>query len=165
LSPQLRLGYLVLPVELVHVFRQAKQLLDRHAPVLDQRALASLIESGAYERHVRRMRRENERRRTALLEAVGRYLPSTAHLTGAAAGLHALLWLPSLRGQDEAALVAAARQRGLGVYPVSPLFARPSTLAHTRPAGLIMGYASLTLTQIEQGVRMLAAVLRDVVMR
>ncbi|OGB78166.1 MAG: GntR family transcriptional regulator, partial [Burkholderiales bacterium RIFOXYC12_FULL_60_6] len=96
LSPQLRLGYLVLPPELVSVFRQAKRLTDRHAPVLEQRVLASLIESGSYERHVRRMRRENERRRAALLEAVARHLPKDAQVGGTAAGLHVVLWLPSL---------------------------------------------------------------------
>lgn len=112
LSPQLRLGYLVLPTELVPVFRQAKRLADRHAPVLEQRVLASLIDSGAYERHVRRTRRENERRRVALLNAVARHLTSDARLVGTAAGLHAVLWLPSLRPRDEPTLVAAARSRG-----------------------------------------------------
>ena len=125
LSPQLRLGYLVLPPELVPVFRQAKKLTDRHAPVLEQRALATLIDSGAYERHVRRVRRENERRRTALLDAIAQYLPADARAVGTAAGLHLVLWLPALRQQDEPALVAAARVCGVGVYPVSPLFASP----------------------------------------
>jgi GntR family transcriptional regulator/MocR family aminotransferase len=68
LSPQMRLGYLVLPPALVPAFRQAKRLTDRHAPMLEQRVLASLIDGGAYERHVRRIRRENERRRAALLD-------------------------------------------------------------------------------------------------
>lgn len=63
LSPQLRLGYLVLPKELVHVFREAKRLTDRHSPRWEQNVLASLIESGTYERHVRRLRRDNEQRR------------------------------------------------------------------------------------------------------
>jgi len=157
LSPQLRLGYLVLPPDLVPVFRQAKRLTDRHAPVLEQRVLASLIDSGAYERHVRRIRRENERRRTALLDAIAHHLPADARVVGTAAGLHVVLWLPFLRQQDEPALVAAARKRGVGVYPVSQLFA--STPPRTRPrhAGLILGYASLTVDQIHQGVRTLAA--------
>lgn len=159
LSPQLRLGYLVLPAELVHVFRQAKQLADRHAPVLEQRVLASLIESGAYERHVRRMRRANERRRSALLDAVGTCLPPDVQVVGTAAGLHVVLWLPSLRCQDEAALVAAARDKGLGVYPVSPLYAARASPKAPRPAGLIIGYASLDLNAIGEGVRVLAAVI------
>lgn len=159
LSPQLRLGYLVLPHDLVPVFRQAKRLADRHAPLLEQRVLASLIEGGAYERHVRRVRRENERRRTALLEAIARHLPADVHVSGAAAGLHVVLWLPFLRSQDEPALVAAARAKGVGVHPVSPLYARAASRATDRPAGLTMGYASLTSDQIGQGVRTLAAVI------
>lgn len=159
LSPQLRLGYLVLPPELVPVFRQAKRLTDRHAPVLEQRVLASLIDSGAYERHVRRMRREHERRRAALLDAIARHLPGDVRVSGTAAGLHVVLWLPSLQSQDEPALVAAARGQGVGVYPVSPLFAHPPSPPSARPAGLILGYASLTSDLIQQGIRTLASVM------
>lgn len=157
LSPQLRLGYLVLPPELVPVFRQAKRLTDRHAPVLEQRALAYLIDIGAYERHVRRVRRENERRRAALLDALSQYLPTDAHVVGASAGLHVVLCLSSVRPQDEPALVAAAREQGVGVYPLSALFAGPAPRTRPRPAGLILGYASLTVEQIRHGVRALAA--------
>jgi GntR family transcriptional regulator/MocR family aminotransferase len=160
LSPQLRLGYLVLPPALIPVFRQAKRLSDRHAPVLEQRVLSSLIDSGAYERHVRRVRREHERRRAALLDAVARYLPGSAEAVGAAAGLHIMLWLPFRAAHEEPALVAAARDRGVGIYPVSPLFARANAAARSRPAGLILGYASLSVDQIQQGIRTLATVLR-----
>lgn len=159
LSPQLRLGYLVLPPELVPVFRHAKRLTDRHAPVLEQRVLASLIASGTYERHVRRMRRENERRRAALLDAVARHLPKNALVGGSAAGLHVVLWLPSLSPEDELDLVAAARQVGVGIYPVSTLFAGPELAAQARPAGFILGYASLTVEQIQQGIQTLGGLL------
>jgi len=163
LSPQLRLGYLVLPVELVPVFRQAKSLSDRHAPVIEQRALATLIDSGAYERHVRRVRRENERRRSALLDVITKHLPAGARVVGTAAGLHVVLWLPMLGQQDEAAVVAAAREAGVGVYPLSPLYAGPSARSKPRPAGLILGYASLDVEQIRKGVRALGAALDWVV--
>ena len=165
LSPQLRLGYLVLPPDLVPVFRQAKRLTDRHAPVWEQRALSSLIDSGAYERHVRRLRREHERRRAALLDAIARYLPGDARVVGAAAGLHLVLWLPSVSRRDEPVLVAAARQRGVGVYPVSPLFAIPTPHGQPRPAGLVLGYAALTVQQIQQGIRGLADVIAGLTTR
>jgi len=161
LSPQLRLGYLVLPQALVPVFQRAKRLADRHAPALEQQVLASLIDGGAYERHVRRMRRENERRRAALLEAIGRYLPPDTRVDGTAAGLHIVLWLPFLAAQDEPALVAAARGKGVGVYPISPLFAPAPQEGPARPAGLILGYASLTAEQIRQGISILAAVISE----
>ena len=159
LSPHLRLGYLVLPPQLVTVFRQAKRLTDRHAPVIEQRVLASLIEGGAYERHVRRVRREYERRRAALLDAIAQLMPPGARVTGTAAGLHVVLWLPFLRPQDEAALVDAAGAAGVGVYPVSPLFAQARPASASDAAGLILGYASLTVEQIREGVRLLASVM------
>ena len=62
LSPTLRLGYLVVPAALSAAFAKAKRLADRHSPGLEQEALADLIESGAYERHVRRVRRRNGER-------------------------------------------------------------------------------------------------------
>ena len=158
LSPQLRLGYLVLPAALVPVFRQARRLADRHAPVIEQRVLASLMDSGAYERHIRRLRRAHERRRMVLLEAIARYLPASAQVAGTAAGLHVVLWLPSVPQQGEAQLVAAARAAGVGVYPVSPLFAGPQVSPQPRPAGLTLGYASLSEDDIQLGIRTLAAV-------
>lgn len=159
LSPQLRLGYMVLPPGLAALFAKAQRLAVRHVPVLEQRVLAALIASGAYERHVRRLRRENERRRSALLAAVRRHLPADASVSGSAAGLHVVLWLPFLLPGDEPRLVAAARAQGVGVYGVSPLFVRPPSAMPPRPAGLTLGYASLTLAQIDEGVQRLARAL------
>lgn len=159
LSPQLRLGYLVLPHDLVAVFRQAKRVSDRHAPALDQRVLATLIDNGTYERHVRRLRRENERRRNALADAVARHLPADTELAGAAAGLHVVLWLPWLPSTAEASLTAAARDAGVGIYPVSPLYARPRSPDRHRAAGLVLGYASLSVDRIEAGIGRLGTIL------
>ncbi|MCU1740967.1 MULTISPECIES: PLP-dependent aminotransferase family protein [unclassified Pseudomonas] len=162
LSPQLRLGYLVLPRELVQVFREAKRLTDRHSARWEQNVLASLIESGTYERHVRRLRRENERRRRALLEAVEQHLAGHGQLVGMAAGLHGVLLMPALCAQDELRLQAASLERGVGVYPLSPLFAVSASAAYERPAGLILGYAGLTPQEIHEGIRILAEVIREV---
>lgn len=161
LSPQLRLGYMVLPPALVDVFRRAKRVTDRHAPTLDQQALAALIESGAYERHIRRMRREHERRRDRLLQAIAQHLPpwAGAVVEGAAAGLHLILWLRGLPARHEAALIARARALGVVAYPVAPLYT--AAVGQGGCAGLVLGYASLTLVQIERGVRLLAAALGE----
>jgi GntR family transcriptional regulator/MocR family aminotransferase len=160
LSPQLRLGYLVLPPAMVAVFRQAKQLTDRHAPVLEQRAMAALIESGVYERHLRRVRRENERRRAALLEAIARHLPEGTQVLGAAAGLHVVVQLPGLTPAQEPAIIAAAARRGVGVYPFAALRAGTPEGAFRREAALVLGYASLTTGQIADGIRRWGETLR-----
>src|SRR4051812_34452429 len=83
LSPTLRLGYLVVPAALSPAFAKAKRLADRHSPYLEQEALADLIESGAYERHVRRVRRRNGERRAALLAALSAALGDAVTVVGA----------------------------------------------------------------------------------
>ncbi|APT58477.1 hypothetical protein RGI145_16530 [Roseomonas gilardii] len=158
LSPTLRLGYLVLPASLSAVFARAKRLTDRHSPGLEQEALAGLIASGAYERHVRRVRRRNGERRAALLAALSDHLGDAVSVVGAEAGLHLVAWLHQVPAAAEDALVAQARAVGLGLYPVTPLYA-PSPASRPGMAGLVMGYASLDEPAIERGVRMLRDVL------
>ncbi len=157
LSPQLRIGYLVLPACLVSAFTQAKNLTDRHTPRLEQIALASLIRSGAYERHVRRSRRENERRRTALLQAIKQYLPEGTQVEGASSGLHVVVWLTDLRVRDEVALVDQALKMGVGLRPISPMYSVGSTHRRQNCAGFVLGYAGLDIVGIHEGIVRLAA--------
>ncbi|WP_235031152.1 MocR-like pyridoxine biosynthesis transcription factor PdxR, partial [Geminicoccus flavidas] len=114
LSPTLRLGYLVVPGALAELFARAKRLTDRHSPELEQEALAGLIDSGAYERHVRRARRRNSERRAALLGALAAALGNAVTVAGADAGLHVIVWLNQVPRAQEDALVAHARAAGLG---------------------------------------------------
>lgn len=160
LSPQLRLGYLVLPTELVHVFREAKRLTDRHSPRWEQNVLASLIESGTYERHVRRLRRDNEQRRKALLEAFEQHLAGYGELVGMAAGLHGVLLLPRLRAEEETRVQTMALERGVGVYPLSSLYAGLTSVKIERSAALILGYAGLSAKEIHEGIAVLGGVIR-----
>ena len=132
LSPALRLGYLVVPRALSPAFRAAKRLADRHTPGLEQEALTDLITSGAYERHVRRVRRRNGERRAALLTALQTQLRDQVRVVGAEAGLHVVAWLPRLPMDQEATLVAAARAAGVGVYPITPLY---DPIVHLRSSG------------------------------
>lgn len=162
LSPQLRLGYLVLPPALVEPFLKAKQLADRHSPPIEQTVLAELIRSGAYERHLRRLRRQNERRRAALIEAIERCLGDDAQVEGTDSGLHVVVWLPGLPIRAEAEIVAQARATGVGVRAITPLYAEGERFRKARCAGLILGYASLNAADIAEGVRRLASAVRAV---
>jgi GntR family transcriptional regulator/MocR family aminotransferase len=161
LSPALRLGYLVVPPAMIDVFTAAKRLADRHTPTLDQQALAELMSSGAYERHVRRARRRNAQRRAALLDAISVHLGDAATIVGSDAGLHVVVWLNAIARNKEDALITRAQGAGLGIYPVTPLYGA-STARHRRNcAGLVMGYAALDERDIRRGVERLAATLRQ----
>ncbi|UXC20657.1 MocR-like pyridoxine biosynthesis transcription factor PdxR [Comamonas squillarum] len=162
LSPQLRLGYMVLPPALAGLFAQAKLLTDRHSATGPQRALAQLIDDGSYARHVRRMRRKQQARQQALLQALERHLGTQVRIQGAASGLHLAVWFPALPASCEAQLVQAAAQRGVRVYPISPLYLQSSSAQATHAvAGVVMGYALLDLPEIARGVQRLAEALQS----
>lgn len=156
LSPTLRLGYMVLPPELVEPFTRCKQIADRHSASFEQEALAALIESGAYERHVRRMRRLNAERRSTFLGAMAEQFGSEVEIVGTSAGLHVVVWLNRLRAADAERFAGIARENDVGIYPVSRLFAVPTD---TR-AGFIFGYASMPVGLIGKGVEQLGKVVR-----
>lgn len=160
LSPQFRLGYLVVPAHLAAVFSAAKRLTDRHTSTLTQSALADMLDSGAYERHVRRVRRSNSERRSVLLAAVRDFFGDDVTISGADAGLNVVLWLHKMPRARESQLIDAARANGIGVYPLGPLFYG----AKDRPkmAGLVLGYAGVSLADIKRGVRELARVVGEV---
>ncbi|MBU3738358.1 MAG: PLP-dependent aminotransferase family protein [Rhodoferax sp.] len=156
LSPQLRLAYLVLPPAIVPTFRHAKQFADRHSPLLEQRVLAELIRSGVYERHLRRLKRDNERRRSTLVAAISAHLGTRAQVEGTDSGLHVIVWIRDVPVAQEQRLVSRARERGVGIWPVSPLYAEGARFRLKQCAGFVVGYASLKIADIQQGVRLLA---------
>jgi GntR family transcriptional regulator/MocR family aminotransferase len=150
LGPGLRLGWLVLPAALIDAVVQAKLLDDLGSPAIEQLALARLIETAAYDRHLRRARRRNRARRDALIAAVARELPQ-ASVSGISAGLHALVRLP--RALDAQRLLGEAARRSVGVYPLSLHLMQPPR----ETDALVLGYAGLSEPAIEEGVRRLAA--------
>ncbi|MGD9508098.1 MAG: PLP-dependent aminotransferase family protein [Geminicoccaceae bacterium] len=156
LSPLLRLGYLVVPASLREAFATAKRLADRHVPAPEQEALAALIASGSYERHIRRVRRRNGARRAALLAALSGALGDRVTVQGADAGLHIVAWLNDLPQVLEPELIARGHAAGIGLYPISPLYDSADGAGR---AGLVMGYASLGERDIERGIGRLATVL------
>jgi GntR family transcriptional regulator/MocR family aminotransferase len=144
----------VLPPTLLDAVVEAKLLDDLGSPTLDQLALAHLIETAAYDRHLRAARRRNRARRDALLAAVAHSLPE-ARVSGISAGLHALVRLP--RAVDAQRLLQAAAERSVGVYPLS--FHLIDTPRHTD--AVVLGYAGLSEPAIAEGIARLAVVLDD----
>jgi len=153
LAPGIRLGWLVLPGHLAGPVAAAKITADRGSPALEQLALAGLITSGEFDRHLRRMRPVYRRRRDALLAALARRLP-WLEPAGVSAGLHLVTWLPP--DLDEAAVIDAAVRAGVGIDGVTPY-----RISHPGPGGLIFGYATAGEQAIAEGVAILARVIGE----
>lgn len=145
LAPALRLGWAIAPAALAGALREHKAWADGGSPALDQMTLASFIDNGDLDRHLRRSRSVFRRRRAALLAALAEHLPG-APVAGAAAGLHVTVELS--RGTDPAVFLSAAWAAGAGVFA----FALPE-------GGLLVlvGYANLPEASIQPAVRALAA--------
>ena len=152
LAPALRLGWIVCPPALADAIAIEKRNDDRGFPVLDQLALAALIESGRYDRHLRRMRAVYAARREALVDALARHAPGV-ELSGLAAGFHAVVTLPD--GADEQEVAAIAAVRSVGVYPMGDhrFGDQPA------PPALVLGFGCLGESQIERGIAAIADLL------
>jgi GntR family transcriptional regulator/MocR family aminotransferase len=152
LAPALRLGWVVAPDGLVDDLERAKRLADDFSPALDQLALAGLIASGEYDRHLRRTRGVYRRRRDALVSALATQLPELA-VEGVAAGVHLLLRLPN--GTDDAAIVADAATARMVVQPLSSYY-----VGATDDRGLVIGYGRLHESAVEGATKALARIVR-----
>ena len=137
LAPAVRLGWVLAPPSLAAAVAAEKQISDRGSSTLDQLALAALLESGRYDRHLRRMRAIYAGRRAVLIDALARHAPGV-RLTGLAAGFHAVAHLPARA--DEQAVVAAARERSVGLYGMG----RYRAAATGAPPQLVMGFGNVS---------------------
>jgi GntR family transcriptional regulator / MocR family aminotransferase len=148
LAPGFRLGWLILPRELLEPFAEAKLLADRGSPILDQLTFADFLSRGEFDRHLRRMRPMYRSRRDALLTALAQHLPELEP-AGIAAGLHLVAWLP--QDLEEATVIAAAAREGVAVAGVSPYRLSPAPRG-----GFIFGYSNLNERAITDGIVRLA---------
>ena len=137
LAPGLRLGWLNPPAGMTEALRSAKEHLDRGTSALEQLTLAELIVSGAFDRHIRRMRGIYRRRRDELVYALARTHPGL-RLTGISAGLHALAYLPE-HGPSERQVRSRAARHSLALHTLSSYWHHSPQPA---PQAIIIGYAT-----------------------
>jgi GntR family transcriptional regulator/MocR family aminotransferase len=152
LLPGLRLGYLVVPADLVDAFVAARALADRHSPSVEQAVVADFIAEGHFARHVRRMRSLYAERQRVLVDAASRDLAGLLDVRPSDAGMHLIGWLPS--EVDDARAAQRVLEEGVDVIPLSRYRLRTGS-----PGGLVLGYTAIDEEQIRAGVRRLATAL------
>lgn len=153
LFPALRVGYLVMPPDLIARFRQVRDAMDIFPAPLYQAVLHDFLREGHFARHLRRMRAVYAERRRVLVSSIEREFGDTVQIAGDRAGMHLVMLLPpDLRDHDIA--VRAAR-RGLSVIPLSSCYEG----SRSRP-GLVLGYGPTRAGEIPDAVRRLKAIVR-----
>lgn len=150
IAPAIRVGFMVLPEHLLERYRQRAGFYASTVSRIDQNILYQFITKGYYERHLNRMRAVYKGKHDTLLAGL-KALEDRFVIGGEYAGLHVLL--THRGGTGEKKLVEMASEAGVRVYGLSDCFIHPE---HERyPSTVMLGYASLSEAEIEQGTALL----------
>jgi GntR family transcriptional regulator/MocR family aminotransferase len=154
LYPSLRLGFLIVPPQLVDTVVKVRAVMDQHSPAIDQATLARFITEGFFLSHVKRMRELYAQRRVFFIEQFRKWLGDYFDLEVTPAGLHFVAWL---RRKEDFPLFMRAREE-TGVWP------RPLSFfcinAQLDPA-FVFGFAAWSQAQIQQGLAKLASAVKQ----
>ncbi|HEY7098419.1 MAG TPA: PLP-dependent aminotransferase family protein [Terriglobales bacterium] len=153
LFPALRLGYLVVPPDMVDLFAAAEAISTHHPPLIDQAILCDFIVEGHFARHVRRMRELYAERLSVLLEAASEHLDGLLEIPAVEAGLRTVGWLK--HGITATQAAQAAADEDVEVVPLS-------RYAHgrTQNNGVVLGFAAVDGRELRRGAEYLARALR-----
>ncbi len=155
--PALRLGYVIVPQGLRNDLLSAKWADDFGCAPLEQRALANLMRSGVYDRHVHVASRKLAELRTVLVDGLRARCGKQVVFTQSHAGMHVLIHIPALPADAGDALIRLASERRLGLYCARECYLDPP--AHTV---LMMGYGTMSARDVRDAVSLFATCLTDV---
>jgi GntR family transcriptional regulator / MocR family aminotransferase len=154
LFASLRIGYMVIPADLVERFRTVRFAMDIFPPFLYQEVLTDFITEGHFARHIRRMRLLYSERRTTLAQSIREEFGNEIEIHGAEAGMHMTVTLPE--GLQDVKIAERAARDRVWLWPLSP-----SYVGKKKRQGFVLGFGSAPTEQIPQAVRhMRAAFLR-----
>ncbi len=148
LFPALRVGYIVIPSDLVERFNAIRRVMDLSSPRFYQEVLSDFIREGHFARHIRRMRVHYGELRSALVASLSKELGLLVEVLGDEAGMHVAVALQS--GTRDLEIAERAARRNLSLWPLSP-----SYMGEASRQGFILGFGGTSLPEIPHAVRKL----------
>jgi GntR family transcriptional regulator / MocR family aminotransferase len=149
----LRLGYIVIPEDLVDHFAAVRSAMDIFPPYLYQEAITDFMLEGHFARHIRKMRLLYSERRTALVDSLREQLGPELEVHGSQAGMHLAVTLP--KGLSDLEIANRAAAKGIWLWPLSP-----SYMGKSSRQGLILGFGNTPAEEMPAAVSQLRAQLR-----
>ena len=157
LFPSLRIGYMVVPSDLVDAFARARAAAGWCCPNIDQAVLSDFISEGHFTRHIRRMRAIYAERQDALIGALERQAGDLLKVSRTDAGIHVIALLPD--DIDDRAVAAEVAAQDVVAHPLSVFFLGEAALAKR---GLVLGYGAYNIRQLREGANRLAMAVKTV---
>jgi GntR family transcriptional regulator/MocR family aminotransferase len=152
LLPSLRIGYIVIPPDLVKHFTAVRYSMDIFPPYLYQEVLTDFMSEGHFGRHIRKMRQIYSSRRARLVECIQSECGDLLQLHGAAAGMQVAVTFPEGYNDEEIALRASHKH--LWLWPLSHCYSGKSPRN-----GFILGFGSTPIEQIPAAVRKMRSII------
>lgn len=146
LFPSLRLGYMVIPGDLVDRFAMARRIVDLGPPDLYQAVLTDFVDEGHFARHIRKTRVVYKERRSALVNALQSEFGSRLQILGAEAGMHLVVTLEP--GLPDREIAMRAAERKLWLWPLSTAY-----IGNDVRQGFILGFGSTKAAEMPEAVR------------
>jgi GntR family transcriptional regulator/MocR family aminotransferase len=144
--PSMRLGYVVIPFDLMERFAAMRQVMDICPPHITQAVMSDFIREGHFARHVRRMRPIYAERRRVLVAELERQLGDNLTIMGDQAGMHLAIFLAP--GRDDRKIAATAARQSLWLSPLSS-----SYVGKTPRHGFVLGFGNANANDIPKAVR------------
>ena len=152
IAPAIRMGYLVLPKELLAVYREKSRFLNCTVPRIEQKVVEHFLEKGYFERHLNKMRALYRGRHDKLLECL-KPMEQICQVSGEHAGVHLLLTFDDRWTEEE--LLQTAAEQDIKVYGLSEYYTRPWEMGGTT---ILLGYANMSEEQIHEATEILVRI-------
>ena len=150
LSPALRVSYMVLPHQLLTIYRKLFSDYSTNVPLLDQKTLNKFMEQGYWERHLRKMRTVYKKKHDALIQSIHHHFGSQVNIIGRGAGLHIVLELIG-NSLNEEELINRAQERDIRLIPLSRTFLNNNS----KNSKIMLGFGSMSSNEIDRGIELL----------
>jgi GntR family transcriptional regulator / MocR family aminotransferase len=157
LSPSIRLGYLILPPELVTPYMDLKKYTDVHTESLSQYVLAKFIENGGLEKNIFKMRKVYSKKRQHLINELNNSFPNEFEIKGQSAGLHLIIKFKQVIFNED--LVNKIYLNNVKIYPVGN-YEYQNIGNHKNE--VLLGYAHLEYKEITDGIKILSKIIHNI---
>ncbi len=147
-APAIRIGYMVLPKELLEVYTKTLSFYSCTVSRVDQKILNEFISKGYFERHLNKMRKLYRMKHETLIECL-RPFEGRFQVSGENAGLHLVLTARNEKSEDT--LIQEAASKKVKVYGMN----NSKVTKTTRDAAVLLGFGGLTCQEIIEGTQLL----------
>lgn len=153
MMPSLGIGYLIVPPSLVALYTRAHSLAGDTLPPSVQDSVAEFINDGHLDSHIRKLRLLYAERRTALLQSLNKHLGGRVKISGQDTGVFVLAQFDNSLTSKQ--IIERAAANGIGLTDTKSFY-----LGKPKPNEFVLGFGSLKPSQIKEGIRKLAKIIR-----